>query len=63
MPARIVRTAQRCRFCWREIRPAEPGSTRGTRGAKAYFFPETGTWECVACREERTRADLAGGAA
>jgi len=58
-PVRYVAVRQRCHFCFGVIPKASPGSSKGTRGTKAWFDPGTGLWECLPCHEEGSRADAA----
>ena len=58
-PVRFVHQPQRCQFCWEVIPRAKPGTTTGTRGTKAFYNAALQVWECMKCREEATRADLA----
>jgi hypothetical protein len=41
-PVRYVAARQRCHFCFGAIPKASPGSSKGTRGTKAWFDPGTG---------------------
>jgi len=59
-PARYITFDQVCHFCGAEIPRAKPGTTTGTRGTKAYINVALGLYECMPCRWEATRAELAG---
>jgi len=59
---RYIQASQRCVFCGAFIPKGKPGSRTGERGTKAWFRKTdgwSGEWECLACRTEGTRADLA----
>jgi hypothetical protein len=58
-PARYIHGHQRCHFCGEHIPPARPGATTGTRGTKAFVNIALGLFECMPCRAEATRAELA----
>jgi hypothetical protein len=58
-PVRTISYAQRCHFCRAGIARDRPGSRTGERGTKAFFNRALNLWECIACREEATRAELA----
>lgn len=58
-PVRYVEKSQTCTFCGFEILKASPGNTIGTRGTKAYFNSLTREWECIPCRNEAVRAQIA----
>ena len=59
MPVRTVSYAQACHFCGAGIPRDRPGAKTGTRGTKAFYNRALNLWECMACREEATRAELA----
>lgn len=46
-----------CDFCWEEIPRDKPGSSRGTRGTKAWYNPARRVYECLGCRSEGFRAE------
>lgn len=58
-PVRFVREPQQCYLCWVRIPKASPGAKSGTRGTKAFYEPNLRLWECLGCREEQGRAELA----
>jgi len=58
-PVRYVHQPQTCDFYWSRIAPGKPGSTTGTRGTKAWFCQSRNVWECLECRSEATRAQIA----
>lgn len=58
-PARYVATPQWCHFCGAFIPRSAPGPRVGDRGTKAYYNSSLRLFECIECRAEATRADLA----
>jgi hypothetical protein len=46
-------------MCGGRIPRSKPGTSTGTRGTKAYFSPEARAWECIECRSEGVRAEIA----
>jgi hypothetical protein len=58
-PVRTVSYHQACHFCGAGIPKDRPGATTGTRGTKAFYNRGLNLWECMACRVEATRAELA----
>jgi hypothetical protein len=58
-PVRTISYAQVCHFCRAPIARDRPGAKTGTRGTKAFFNRALNLWECMPCREEATRAELA----
>lgn len=52
VPVRFIQRPQRCAFCQCTIRRGSPGSSKGTRGTKAWRNGITGEWECIPCRTE-----------
>lgn len=59
IPVRYIERQQECSFCGATIFKGSPGARTGERGTKAYFNKLTGEWECIACRNEAVRAQLA----
>ena len=59
-PARYIAHDTRCHLCGADIARTKPGATTGTRGTKAFFNATLGLFECMDCRLEGTRAELAG---
>lgn len=57
-PVRFVPGEVPCSFCLRKIPRGAPGSSKGTRGTKAYWCSDRKVWECVACRAEGVRAEI-----
>lgn len=58
-PVRFVPGEVPCSFCLRKIPRGAPGSSKGTRGTKAYWCNSRKVWECIECRAEGVRAELA----
>lgn len=58
-PIRFVQTGVPCSFCGYAIAKGKPGTRTGERGTKAYFNRLTREFECIGCREEAGRANLA----
>lgn len=59
-PARYVHSDQRCAFCGAHIPRSKPGTRVGDRGSKAFYNAALQRFECIDCRAEATRADIAG---
>ena len=58
-PVRYVQRQEVCDFCWNFIPPGSPGRSTGSRGTRAWYNPALDIWECLACRSEAMRADMA----
>ena len=56
-PIRYVTAAVNCDFCGVLIPRCKPGTTKGTRGTKAWRSNVRGVWECLCCRSEGFRAE------
>lgn len=59
VPVRYIHREQRCVFCQNRIPRGAPGSSKGTRGTKAWRNSLTGDWECIPCRTEGFKVDAA----
>lgn len=59
IPVRYVAHDQQCQFCGERIPKGSPGSRVGERGTRAWWDKAHDVWECIPCREEATRAELA----
>ena len=59
LPIRTINQEQVCWFCGFVIPKGRPGATTGTRGTKAWWFRAKDTWECLGCRSEAVRAEVA----
>lgn len=59
IPIRYVRKSETCSFCNLTIPAGSPGPRVGERGTKAWWDQANHQWECLACHDEGTRAELA----
>lgn len=59
VPIRYVSAPHVCDCCWETIPIGSPGHRAGERGTRAWWDKANDVWECLGCRDEATRAELA----
>lgn len=58
-PVRYMQHDAVCDFCRFKIPRGSPGRSRGTRGTRCWWNAFRKVYECLDCRTEAVRADIA----